>query len=139
MGAQELRNGTPEPRPVTRSSYLEAMTVGQIFDSLAVRLKSEEVGGLTVALNFTFTDLDQRWVLGLSNRTLHAVEGRHDTGAAVTVALTKRVLQQVIDGSTTFTDAVAVGDATASGDLGATDAIFGHLDVFMNFFKLVEP
>ncbi|CAB4557903.1 MAG: MBL fold metallo-hydrolase [Actinobacteria bacterium] len=139
MGAQELRDGTPEPRPVTRSSYLEAMTVGQIFDSLAVRLKSEEVGGLAVTLNFTFTDLDQRWVLGLSNRALHAVEGRHDDGAAVTVAFTKRVLQQVIDGSTTFADAVAAGDATASGDLDATDAIFGHLDVFMNFFKLVEP
>ena len=139
MGAQELRDGTPEPKPVTRSSYLEAMTVDQILDSLAVRLKSEDVGGLAVTINLTFTDLDQQWVLGLSNRTLHTVVGRHADDAAVTLTLTKRVLQQVIEGSTTFVDAVAAGDAAVTGDLAATDAIFAHLDVFMNFFKLVEP
>ena len=118
MGAQELRHGTPDPKPVTRSSYLEAMTIGQ---------------------NFTFTDLDERWVLTLSNRTLHAIEGRHDDGADVTLTLPKSVLHGVVDGSTTFADAVAAGDAQATGDVAATGAIFDHLDVFMNFFKLVEP
>ncbi len=139
MGAQELRHGTPDPKPVTRSSYLEAMTIGQIFDSLAVKVKSEEVGGLAATVNFTFTDLDERWVLTLSNRTLHAIEGRHDDGADVTLTLPKSVLHGVVDGSTTFADAVAAGDAQATGDVAATGAIFDHLDVFMNFFKLVEP
>ncbi len=139
MGAQELRNGTPDPKPAMRNSYLDAMTIEQIFDSIAVKLKSEEVGGLAVSVNFTFTDLGERWVLGLSNRTLHAVGGRHEPSAAVTFTLTKRVLQHVIEGTTTFAASVDAGDATVDGDVSAAGSIFDHLDVFMSFFKLVEP
>ena len=45
MGAQELRGGTLPSRPASRNGYLAAMSVDQLFDSLAVRLKAEEVGG----------------------------------------------------------------------------------------------
>lgn len=138
-GAQELRNGTLPSRPATKNSYLDAMTVEQIFDSLAVRLKSEDVGGLAVVLNLTVTDLGDDWVLRLSNRTLSAVGGRHDDAAAVSIRLTRRVLLDVVDGTTTFAAAVDAGDATADGDLGAATAIFGHLDVFMTNFAIVEP
>ncbi|MCB0999603.1 MAG: MBL fold metallo-hydrolase [Acidimicrobiales bacterium] len=139
MGAQELRHGTPDPKPVTRSSYHDAMDVEQIFDSLAVKVKSEEVGGLSATINFSFTDLGEDWVLELSNRTLHAVAGRHRDGADVTFRLTKHVLQQVIEGSTTFAAAVEAGAADARGDVSAAARVFDHLDVFHNFFKLVEP
>ena len=115
------------------------MTIEQIVDSLAVKVKSEEVGGLAVSVNLGFTDLGEDWVLRLSNRTLHGVRGRHDADAAVTFTLTKRVFQQVIEGGVTFAAAVAAGDAIAVGDVAAAGTIFDHLDVFMNFFKLVEP
>ena len=63
----------------------------------------------------------------------------HSPQEAVTFTLTKRVFQHVIEGGTTFAGAVAAGDATAVGDVAAAGTIFDHLDVFMNFFKLVEP
>ncbi|MEY4172915.1 MAG: hypothetical protein RI900_80 [Actinomycetota bacterium] len=132
-GAQELRNGTLPRGPVRRSGYQDAMTVEQLFDTLAVRLKAEEVGGLSVLLNFTFTDVGEDWVLGLSNRALHAVRGRHDAGAAVTMRLTRAQLLAVIDGSGSF------ADAECDGDVAAADSIFGHIDIFMSMFPLVEP
>jgi len=138
-GAQELRNGTLPSRPAGRSGYLDAMTIDQIFDSLAVKLKAEEVGGLSMAINFAITDLDEQWILILSNRTLHAIAGRHDDAAAVTFQLSRPTLLRVVGGSLTFADAIANGEATADGDVGAADAIFGHLDVFMSNFALVEP
>ena len=139
-GAQELRNGTLPPRPAGRSGYHDAMTIDQIFDSLAVRLKAEEVGGATVSINFTFTDLDERWVLRLSNRTLHAVAGRHDDDAAVAFRLTRPTLLRLVRRlASTVAAAVEAGELEADGDLAAADAIFGHLDVFMTNFALVEP
>ena len=132
-GAQELRNGTLPSRPARRTGYQDAMTVEQMFDTLAVRLKAEEVGGLSVLLNFTFTDVDEDWVLGLSNRALHTVTGRHDDAAALTVRLTRSQLLAVIDGEGSF------ADVEHWGDLAAADAIFGHIDVFMSMFPLVEP
>ncbi len=138
-GAQELRNGTLPSRPATRNSYLSAMSVDQIFDSMAVRLKAEEVAGVSVCINFDVTDVGEQWVLGLSHRALHAVPGRHDDAAPVTFTLTKPVLLAVAEGVRSFADAVGAGDAEADGDVAAAGAIFDHLDVFMTNFALVEP
>ena len=138
-GAQELRNGPLPARPSGRSGYLDAMTPDQLFDSIAVRLRAEDVGGLEVAVNFTFTDLDERWVLRLSNRTLHAVAGRHDTGAAVTFRLTRAALLAVVGGDATFASAIADRTIAAEGDVAASDMIFANLDTFLTNFNLVEP
>jgi alkyl sulfatase BDS1-like metallo-beta-lactamase superfamily hydrolase len=138
-GAQELRNGTLPARPAGRSGLMTAMSVEQIFESTAVRLKAEEVGGVSTTINFTFTDVDERWVLGLSNRAMHSVPGRHDPDATVTFTTTRTVLFEVVEGQTSFSEAVAAGRATAIGDASSADVIFGHLDVFMTNFGLVEP
>ena len=119
------------------------MTPEQLFDTLAVKLNADEVGGLAVRINFTFTDLGEQWVLGLSNRALHAIPGRHDPAAAVTFTTTKPVLYKVIDGQVPFAEAVAAaiadGSVQAQGDVAAAEMIFGHLDTFLSNFPLVEP
>jgi alkyl sulfatase BDS1-like metallo-beta-lactamase superfamily hydrolase len=137
-GAQELRQGTLPSRPAGRAGYLDAMTVGQFFDTLAVRLRSEDVGGLHVAVNWDLTDMGERWVLELSHRTLHAVAGRHDPEAAATVTTTRRTLVGLgpdadLDGL------VADGALTIDGDAGALRAIFANLDTFWSMFPLAEP
>ncbi len=138
-GAHELRHGTLAPSPARRGGYLDAMTVEQIFDSLAVKLESEEVAGLSTALNFTVTDVDVQCVLRLSNRTLHTVMDRHDPDAAVTFRLSKPTLQKVAEGALSLAVALEAGEAEADGDVDAAGLIFEHLDVFMTNFAVVEP
>ncbi len=143
MGAQELRNGCLPRTPAGRHGYLDAMTPEQLFDTLAVKLNADAVGGLSVRINFTFTDLGEQWVLGLANRALHAVPGRHDPAAEVTITTTKPVLYKVIEGGVPFADAIAAaiadGTVVAQGDVAAAERIFGHLDTFLSNFPLVEP
>ncbi len=138
-GAQELRNGLPPARPNNRIGYLDAMTVGQLLDSTAVKLKSEDVGGLSATVNLTFPDLGERWVLGLSNRTLHHVGGRHDADADVTLTLNKQHLISLSALETTVAEAVESGEVTADGDIAAAALIFDNLETFMSSFGLVEP
>ena len=140
-GAQELRNGTLPSRPAGRNGYLNAMTIDQIFDTMAVRLKAEEVGGLSVLLNLTVATGagEEQWVLGLSNRALHSVPGRHDDAAVATFRLDRATLLSICEGAVPVADAVAAGDIQVDGDAVAASAIFDHLDVFMSMFKLVEP
>jgi len=137
-GAHELRNGTLPSRPAQRNGYLDAMAPDQLFDALAVRVKSEEVGGLAATVNVTFTDLDQQWVVELSNRTLHAVPGERPD-AHVRVTTNKPALVAITSAELTFDEAVAAGSVTIDGDRAALDAIFDHLDTFMSQFPLVEP
>ena len=108
---------------------------------MAMRLKAEDVGGRSVLLNLTVTENDneQQWVLGLEHRALHYVQGRHDPAAAASLRLSRPTLLSVTEGGRPLAEAIAEGDVVADGDVVAADAIFGHLDVFLSMFPLVEP
>ena len=145
MGAQELRQGPPPPTPthVRARSMIRAMTIEQVFDTLSVRVMSEKVGGLALSVNWTFTDMvgttDHQWVIGLSNRTMFATRGRHDTNASATVTITRALLLEVIAQVTTFMDELGSGNVVIEGDASALLSIFGNLDTFATGFAIVEP
>ena len=145
MGAQELRNGPP-PRTAARvraRSLIKAMTIDQVFDVLGVRAISENLGGVSLAINWLFTDMtgspDEKWILGVSNRTLYATQGRHSETASATVKLSRDLFLEVIAQTTTFVDELKNGTITIDGDAGALLAIFGNLDNFSTGFAIVEP
>ena len=145
MGAQELRFGPPDfgPGAARARGILVAMTVEQIFDTISVRLKSEDVGGLDLRIDWTFPDLvgtpDEKWTLGLSHRTLFAVQGRHDAASVARITITRSLLVDILTQQTTFMDQIAAGNITIDGDAGALLQIFGNLDTNTPGFPIVEP
>jgi alkyl sulfatase BDS1-like metallo-beta-lactamase superfamily hydrolase len=145
MGAQELRNGPPPPAAthVRARSMIRAMTVEQVFDVLSVRVMSEKIGGLSHCVNWTFTDMvgtpDHQWVLGLSNRTMYSIQGRHDAAAQATITISRELLLEIIAQVTTFMDELSAGTVTIEGDAAALLNIFGNLDTFATGFAIVEP
>ena len=145
MGAQELRHGTPDlpASPARARGILVAMTVEQIFDTISVRLKSEEVGGLSLKLNWTFPDVagtaDEKWVLALSHRTLYGVQGRHDSEAVASITINRSLLIDILTQQTTFVDQITAGNITLDGDGAALLNIFGNIDTNAPGFAIVEP
>ena len=139
QGAQELRSGPLPSGPGRRGGVLAAMSVEQILETLAVSLRSEDVGGLRVTINLDVTDTEETWVLGLSNRTLHAVTGRHDPSAEATLRLERATLLALVDQTLTVAAGIEAGTITVIGDTGAPDHIFTNLDTFMTNFPIVEP
>jgi len=144
-GAQELRKGLPSnPNSNVRARALtREMTIEQVFDALAVRTISEQLGGVALAINWTFTDLrgtdDERWTLGVSNRTIFSTRGRHQKDAAASVTISRSTLLDVVGQETTFVDAMKAGMSTIDGDAGALLTVFGNLDKFSMGFAIVEP
>ena len=145
MGAQELRNGPP-PRAEARvraRSLIKAMTIEQVFDTLGLRLISENVGGLSLAINWQFADMagtrDELWEIGISNRTLYATQGRHNPVALATVKITRDLFLEVIAQTTSFAEELKNGAATIEGDAGALLTVFGNIDSFSTGFAIVEP
>ena len=136
-GAHELRNGTLPRRPAVAGGYVEAMTADQLFDTLAVRLRAEDVGGLTATVNLTFTDLGEDWSLSLTNRTLSA-RPRPDADAGATLRTSRAALYGLL-GDQTLADLITSGDIELDGDPVAAEAVLGHLDRFLSNFPIVEP
>lgn len=141
-GARELRLGPPQlggAGAVRGRGLLRAMTIEQVFDSIAVRLKQENVGGLTTKVNWTFSDINEKWLLALSNRTLIHTRGRHDAAAAVSVTMKRTTLIAVVTQETTFIEQIQAGNITLEGDALKLQDIFGNLDIFEPGFHIVEP
>lgn len=140
MGAQELRHpGRAPSSPMRSKGLLDAMTIEFIFDAIGVRLKAEEVAGLSLRSNWVFPDVSERWIIGLSNRAIHSVPDAQDPAADVTVTLNRTTLLAIIGAETTFIEEATAGNVTFEGDPMLLTHIFGHLDVFNPGFNIVEP
>lgn len=144
-GAHELRKGKPRlTKGVARArALIRAMSIEQTFDAIALRVKSEEMAGVNVSINWTFVDLegtpDHQWVMGISNRTLFATRGRHDASAATHVRISRSLFLDVLVQATTFVDELGKGSIIIDGDAGVMLQVFGNLDVFESGFAIVEP
>jgi alkyl sulfatase BDS1-like metallo-beta-lactamase superfamily hydrolase len=142
QGAQELRFGTPARQPVTVGRFVESMTVEQIVDTMAVRLKAEEVGGLTVSVGLVLTDRAESWTVHLTNRCLHAtaaVEPGEPGEPDAIVELSTSTLMALLEGMSSLDDLAGQGHLILAGDKHAVEAVFGHLDRFETFFPVVTP
>jgi len=137
-GAQELRHGHPPRRAAMRRGYLDAMTVQQIMDANAVRLRAEDVVGVDVTINMVVADLDEVWRVQLSHCTLHAVP-RAAAVPDATLHVDHALLVDLAGAETTMADAIVAGRASVDGDAGAVHAVFDHLDTFESMFPIVEP
>ena len=141
-GAQELRNGHPQQNPAMRRGYLDAMTVEQLMDAAAVRLRAEEVGGVDVTVNLTLPDAvpadGPEWKVAISNRAMSTSRG-HAADADADVTMEREVIVQIGSAETSIGEAIDAGRVTITGDESALRAIFEHLDVFMSMFPIVEP
>lgn len=141
QGAQELRQGPPPPDDAAARGrgILVAMTVEQIFDTLAVRLRSESVGDARAVINWTFTDVGEDWVLGISHRTLFATRGRHDAEASLKVTTSRVALVELILQQSALGDLLEAGRVALEGDPSALFTVFGSIEMADADFAIVEP
>ncbi|HUP09729.1 MAG TPA: alkyl sulfatase dimerization domain-containing protein, partial [Caldimonas sp.] len=115
--AQELREGVKQVRLSTQGpDLLRAMTPEMVFDLLAVRLNHEKADGLSVGINFTFTDSGARYALELSNSVLNNTKGRVLKNAQVGLTLSTLAFMKMTVGQVPLADLIKAGDVKLEGD-----------------------
>ncbi|MEC7174074.1 MAG: alkyl sulfatase dimerization domain-containing protein [Actinomycetota bacterium] len=137
-GAQELRNGAPPRREAMRRGFLDAMTVSQLLDTIAVRLPSDLVGGRHVTIHLTISDrpTEADWTIEISNRAMSSIAGlRGSSDLALT--LPAECLIALAANEMTVDDVLAA--SRCEGDHTAFEFAFGHLELFYSGFPIVEP
>jgi alkyl sulfatase BDS1-like metallo-beta-lactamase superfamily hydrolase len=141
VGAMELRNGLPRSlgSNTANAETLKVLSNEMLFDYLGVRLNAAKAEGKTMAINWNFTDSNQRIALNLDNSALTHVTGKQASDADATVTLTRATLDAVTQQRTTFADAVKAGLARIDGDPGKPDELMSMLDTFKVMFEVVEP
>ncbi|MEH2581504.1 alkyl sulfatase BDS1-like metallo-beta-lactamase superfamily hydrolase [Nitrobacteraceae bacterium AZCC 2161] len=140
LGAGELRSGVPKAVPSTRSAdLLKGVSIDLAFDYMGVRLNAAKAEGKTIVINWTFTDLNQTYVMNLENSTLTHTAGRLNDNADLSLKLTRATLDALTLKQRSFAGGVLTGDISFSGNPLKLRELMGMLDDFSPDFEIVEP
>ncbi len=140
LGALELRNGVGPQAPSTANAdLLKGVSIDLAFDFLGVRLNAAKAEGKKITINWTFTDLNETYVLNLENSALTHTSGKLSDNADASVTLTRAALDAITLKQRTFLGSVLTGDVSVSGNPLKLRELFGLLDEFSPGFEIVEP
>ena len=135
MGAQELRDGVVPPPTSTLASpdMVAALTVEQLFDSLAIRVDGPKAWNESLAIDWHFTDLSRALPHHAVQRRPHP-PGRPATGepADLTLTLTKPQLLGLLAGR-------AADGIEHEGDMSVLRRLIAVLDDPDPDFAIVTP
>ncbi len=141
MGAKELREGVlPAPIAPLGTGMVEALTVEQLFDSIAILIDGPRAWSEHLTIDWELTDLKQHYRMTLSNGALiHHPNPSEGTGAAddqadLSLTLTKPQLLGLLGGTASGLDGIE-----HSGDPGVLQRLVGLLDRPDTNFAIVTP
>ena len=138
-GAQELRHGI-FGTPVSAGGLVSALTVEQVFASLAIRVDGPRAWDLHITLGWVFPDLGTTYLTDLRNGTF--IYRRVQTAPAAvdaTVQLTRAVLIGVATGQLDIAGAVADGSLSVDGDPAGLQSLLSILAPVDPAFPIVTP
>jgi alkyl sulfatase BDS1-like metallo-beta-lactamase superfamily hydrolase len=140
LGALELRNRVAPQAPSTANAdLLKGVSIDLAFDFLGVRLNAPKAEGRKIVINWTFTDLNETYVMNLENSALTHTSGKLDPNADASVTLTRAALDAITLKQRTFLGSVLTGDVSVGGNPLKLRELFGLLDEFSPGFEIVEP
>ncbi|GIL28391.1 alkyl/aryl-sulfatase [Actinocatenispora comari] len=118
VGAQELRHGIQPGHQVDSAGMLAALTVEQLFDSIAIRLDGPRAAEEAFTIDWQLTDSRQWYRMQLSNGALsHWPLDEPGAGADLTLSLTRRQLLGLLGDGAVLTGVGVDGDSAVLGRL----------------------
>jgi alkyl sulfatase BDS1-like metallo-beta-lactamase superfamily hydrolase len=133
-GALELREGAkPPPIGDLGAGMAGALTIGQLFDSLAIRVDGPRAAAQSLIIDWEFPDTGTTVRLTLSNGALiQTVNPRREAAAALTLRLSKAQLLGLLAGH-------GLDEIEHTGDPAALGRLLALLDTPDSAFPVVTP
>lgn len=131
VGANEV-NGPTNPAEVSAAGMAAALTITQVFDSIAIRIDGPRAWDTSASIRWHFTDLDETYRMELSNGVLIHYPTQRTDPADLVVTLTKSQLLGLLAGA-------GAGDLDLSGDPSVIGTIVGLTDEADPGFRIVTP
>lgn len=135
-GAYELRSPLPTgtATETTTPDVIRSMPTELFLDYIGVKMDSTVAEGKDFTVNIVHPDVDEEYILELSNATLTNIEGYQADGADLTLTIDRAELEPVMTGETTIFEQIDSGKAKADGDTEVLRQLGSMLvDFEMNF------
>jgi len=116
------------------------MTLGQIFDFLAVKVEGKNAVELSpMFINWSFIDTGETAQLELSNGTLHSKIGPSSEDSDVSISSSRTVLEELIATEYSLPQAVEDARVEIQGDIDKMLKFWETLTNFPLFWPIIEP
>ena len=139
-GALELRH--PQESTTTYAPS-PGMALGiplpNIFRSMAVRLNGERARDVSLAINLSFTDLSENWLLSVENGVLHGFPNRSAENPTAKLTLSSLDFKALMVGITDGMTLINEGKLEVEGDAGALAQLAELFDQFLRRYPIVTP
>jgi linear primary-alkylsulfatase len=130
-GAAELRQ-PPRPIPISAAGIAAALTITQLFDSLAIRIDGRRAWDTAASIRWYFTDRNETYRMELSNGTLIHYPTSRAEPADLVITLTRPQLFGLIGGA-------GSNGVQLDGDARLLDTILSLTDEPDTAFAIVTP
>jgi len=130
-GAAELRDGIT-PTPFGASGMARALSVTQLFDTIAIRVDGPRAAGTALSVLWHFTDTGDLYWMELSNGVLIHYPTRRSPKADLTLTLTRPQLLGILASG-------SLDGAGAQGDPGVLRTLMSLTDEPDPSFPVVTP
>jgi alkyl sulfatase BDS1-like metallo-beta-lactamase superfamily hydrolase len=138
-GASELRGAAAvTPTETASPDLMAALTLTQLFDSVAIRVNGPHAWSQRLAIEWEFTDTGDRYHTALANGVLVHGPGPGRDTADARVGTTRAALLALLGGAPSA-DLAAAGDLTLDGAADALDRLTGVLEPPDPGFAIVLP
>ncbi|MBV7317174.1 alkyl/aryl-sulfatase [Shewanella sp. NIFS-20-20] len=137
--AYELRSGIPTGNiPKTTSADLtKAMSTGLWLDFLGIMLDSKQAEGKEFIINMLLPDVNEQYVVELSNGTLTNIKGVQAKDPDLTLTINRSDLEPVMMAAKSFEDQIKAGKVKHTGDLQHFKDLQSMMVVFTPDFELM--
>jgi alkyl sulfatase BDS1-like metallo-beta-lactamase superfamily hydrolase len=131
-GAHELRTKTIEHTELSSAGLAPALTITQLFDSIAIRINGPKAWNEVLSIGWHFTDTHENYRMELSNGALIHYPTTGNQAADLTITLTKPQLLQLLATATP-------GGIDMSGDPAVLGRLMSLIDNPDPDFAIVTP
>ena len=137
--ALELRSGIPKglvPK-VASPDTVRAMGTDLWLDYLGILVDGDAAAGLAFTINLVTPDVNERYLLEMSNSTLTSIGGFQAADADATVTVNRADLELVMMRQATFATLAQSGKAKIEGDAGVLEKLMGTVEAYDPFFEIM--
>ncbi len=139
-GATELRHGNfGTPTASNSPDLFGALTIGQIFDSIAIRVDGPKAWDLHLVISWVFTDVNVTYVTELRNGALNHRTTDAPAAGSTTFTLTRLALGGLVAGVLSLPDALQSKAVSVVGDPSVLGTLVGALAEADREFAIVTP
>lgn len=140
-GAMELRSGVRREAPLQQAGgdVIRTVPLGTFFDLLAVRLNGPKAEGKRIAVNWIFSNPEERYAVTLENGVLNHKRDRLHADPDATVYLSREVFNAIAAKQATFLGRILAGDIRVEGRTLKFVEMMSCLDELDPWFNIVTP